>query len=626
MAANDVDFRDVFNSMDTDGSGTLNTQELQKALMGVGLSAESCKEIITEADKDKDDDISLAEFINALNRASKATGSKQLKELAKKQKAKLAQVKGKSGALHTYSHEEVSAFAEHLNHTLGDDPDLTYLLPIDASAGSLDLFEKASDGVLLAKFVNMIEENTIDCRVLNYPKKGGKLSVFQINENLNLAINSCKGIGVRVVAVGAGDITESKKNPTLALGLLWQMVKMHLLSGINLKAHPELIRLLHEGEELSALLALSPEQILLRWMNYHLEQAGHPKRIHNFSGDVKDSEAYTVVMNRIKPNHCDTSALDIPKNKRMKRAQKVLANAENMGVKPFVKAKDIATGNQKLNLAFTADLFNHAPGLDPLEEKELKDMIGMMDDDVGDMREERAFRLWANTLGIPNFYINNLFSDLSDGVALLKMMDAIEPGTVKWRKVAKKPKRVFEKNDNNDYAVVLGGGKPFKFSLIGIGGADITRGNKKLILAIVWQLFRHHAVKFIANLNSSDGKQGKPPTNKEILAQCNEWVEGVGGKRVKSFKDKNISSGRWCIDLVKALDPEVVNEELVTPGNSDDDKMLNARYAISLARAQGCTIFCLPEDIVEVKHKLLLTFAAAVMKVKLSPKKAYQSA
>jgi len=619
MAANDVDFRDVFNSMDTDGSGTLNTQELQEALMGVGLSQESCKEIITEADKNKDDDISLAEFLNALNRASKATGSQQLKELAKKQKAKLAQVKGKSGALHTYSHEEVAAFSEHLNHTLGDDPDLKYLMPIDASPGSLDLFEKASDGVLLAKFVNVIEEGTIDCRVLNYPKKG-KLSVFQVNENLNLAINSCKGIGVRVVAVGAGDITESKKNPTLALGLLWQMVKMHLLSGINLKAHPELIRLLHEGEELADLLALSPEQILLRWMNYHLEQADHPKRIHNFSGDVKDSEAYTIVMNRIKPNHCDTSALDIPKNKKMARAVKVLSNAQNMGINPFIKPKDIASGNQKLNLAFTADLFNHAPGLDPLEEKELKDMIGMMDDDVGDMREERAFRLWANTLGIPDFYINNLFSDLSDGVALLKMMDCIEPGTVKWGKVDKKPKRKFNKNINNNYAIVLGGGKPFKFSLVGIGGADITHKNKKLVLAIVWQLFRHHAVKFIAELN----KDGKQPTDKEILAQCNEWVEGVGGKAAKSFKDKNMSSGKWCIDLVKAIDPEVVNEELVTPGNTDEDKLLNARYAISLARAQGCTIFCLPEDIVDVKSKLLLTFAAAVMKVKLSPRKAYK--
>ena len=33
-------------------------------------------------------------------------------------------------------------------------------------------------------------------------------------------------------------------------------------------------------------MALSPEEILLRWFNYHLEQAGHPRRVHNFSADI----------------------------------------------------------------------------------------------------------------------------------------------------------------------------------------------------------------------------------------------------------------------------------------------------------------------------------------------------
>ena len=44
--------------------------------------------------------------------------------------------------------------------------------------------------------------------------------------------------------------------------------------------------LLQEGETLEDLMALSPEEILLRWFNYHLEQAGHPRRVHNFSSDI----------------------------------------------------------------------------------------------------------------------------------------------------------------------------------------------------------------------------------------------------------------------------------------------------------------------------------------------------
>ena len=57
----------------------------------------------------------------------------------------------------------------------------------------------------------------------------------------------------------------------------------------------------HAGETLEDLLALSPEEILLRWFNYHLEQAGSSRRVNNFSGDIKDSEAYTILLDQIAP-------------------------------------------------------------------------------------------------------------------------------------------------------------------------------------------------------------------------------------------------------------------------------------------------------------------------------------
>jgi len=56
---------------------------------------------------------------------------------------------------------------------------------------------------------------------------------------------------------------------------------------------------------------------------------------------------------------------------------------------------------------------------------------------------------------------------------------------------------------------------------------------------------------------------------------------------------------------------------LVTAADNDEDKLLNAKYAISVARKIGCTIFLLPEDIVEVKDKMILTFIAAIMTIGL---------
>lgn len=47
-----------------------------------------------------------------------------------------------------------------------------------------------------------------------------------------------------------------------------------------------LAALLREGETLEDLMKLSPEELLLRWANFHLENAGWQK-INNFSSDIK---------------------------------------------------------------------------------------------------------------------------------------------------------------------------------------------------------------------------------------------------------------------------------------------------------------------------------------------------
>ena len=60
-----------------------------------------------------------------------------------------------------------------------------------------------------------------------------------------------------------------------------------LLSEVNLHSHPGLVHLLLEGETIDDLLKLSPEEILIRWVNYHLRNAGCNRQIANFSSDIK---------------------------------------------------------------------------------------------------------------------------------------------------------------------------------------------------------------------------------------------------------------------------------------------------------------------------------------------------
>ncbi len=61
-------------------------------------------------------------------------------------------------------------------------------------------------------------------------------------------------------------------------------------------------------EGLPDLLALSPEDVLLRWFNHQLRAAGSSRKVRNFGTDVMESESYVVLLNQIAPK---TSGVDM---------------------------------------------------------------------------------------------------------------------------------------------------------------------------------------------------------------------------------------------------------------------------------------------------------------------------
>jgi hypothetical protein len=106
--------------------------------------------------------------------------------------------------------------------------------------------------------------------------RGATLNSFQMTENNNLVITSAKSLGLSVVNIGATDLNEGREH--LILGLIWQVIRKGLLGKIDIKQHPELYRLLEEDETLEQFLRLPPDQILLRWFNYHLKAANWGRR------------------------------------------------------------------------------------------------------------------------------------------------------------------------------------------------------------------------------------------------------------------------------------------------------------------------------------------------------------
>ena len=56
---------------------------------------------------------------------------------------------------------------------------------------------------------------------------------------------------------------------------------------INLRNCPDLVVLKQEDEELSELLKLPADLLLLRWFNYHLTKAESQRTVNNFHNDVR---------------------------------------------------------------------------------------------------------------------------------------------------------------------------------------------------------------------------------------------------------------------------------------------------------------------------------------------------
>ncbi|XP_070566512.1 plastin-3-like [Ptychodera flava] len=601
------EIRQTFAEFDLDGNGHITTKELGSAFGAVGMNLPGYKlrDIVAEIDRDKNGTIELEEFIAMYSdMKSKEVAQTFRQAITKKEgiEAKGGTSEASSeGTTHSVSEEEKVAFVEYINSNLGDDPDLKNKLPLDPKSDAL--FKSGNDGILLCKLINLSVPDTIDERAIN---KGSKLNVYLKHENHTLALNSASSIGCNIVNIGPDDLMRGTEH--LMLGLLWQIIRVGLFAKIDLQHNPGLFRLLQEGEDPEQLLKVSPEDLLIRWVNYQMEQAGHPRRIHNFSSDIKDSEVYTYLLNQIAPAGSGVDISPMQESDHHRRAERVLDNADKIGCRQFVQASDIVSGNPKLNMAFVANLFNMYPNLKAPEEGEGEDF-----ERFEETREEKTFRNWMNSLGV-NPYVQYMYNDLCDGLVILQLYDQVQPGSVNWQKVNKPPwpkigGGKMKKIENCNYCVDIGSG--MRFSLVGIGGNDIHDGVETLTLAIVWQLMRAYTLRILQQLSGSN----QPITDDKVVEWCNNKLkQAKKTSSIRNFQDHSISDSRAVVDLIDSIQPGSINYKNFRENPStDNDKFLNAKYAISMARKIGAPVYALPEDLVEVKPKMVMTVFACLM-------------
>uniref|UniRef100_W5LIK7 Plastin 1 (I isoform) n=1 Tax=Astyanax mexicanus TaxID=7994 RepID=W5LIK7_ASTMX len=587
------DLREAFNKIDIDNSGFVSDFELQELFREASFSLPGYKvreiaEKFVAGDTNKDEKISFEEFVAIYQELR----SKEVRETFRKTISRRDGIHSfggtsgisSEGTQHSYADEEKVAFVNWINKALANDPDCKHLIPMDPTTDSLC----AQFYTLVElKMINLSQPDTIDERVINTKKR----TTFTMTENLILALNSASAIGCTVVNIDSQDMIAG--TPHLVLGLLWQIIKIGLFADIEISRN--------EGQKLTTIQHISQS---CPWGSIHDLQCLF------FS---QDSRAYFHLLDQISPKgdgddemriSIDMSGLNERDDER--RAELMLRQAARLDCRQFVTPQDVVAGNHKLNMAFVANLFNMFPALSRPANNGID--LAMLE---GESREDRTFRNWMNSLGV-NPYVNHLYSDLMDGLIILQLYERIQV-PVDWRKVNRPPYSILGSNmkklENCNYAVELGK-REAKFSLVGIGGENINEGSAMHTLALVWQLMRRYTVKVLADIGHGE------KVNDQIIV---DWVnstlqKGQKDSSIKNFKDKSISTSLPVIDLIDTIAPGAIKSEMVKRGDmSPEDKLNNAKYAISVSRKIGAKVYALPDDLVEVNPKMVMTVFACLM-------------
>ena len=126
---------------------------------------------------------------------------------------------------------------------------------------------------------------------------------------------------------------------------------------------------------------------------------------------------------------------------------------------------------------------------------------------------------------------------------------------------------------------------------------------------------------------------GRPISDMEILKWANATVQKgkPGARTIRSFKDPSISTGIFFLDLLESLRPGIVDPTMIVNVSETGDYeerrqngmfrkliclrrrvlrwgVMIAKLAISIARKMNALIFLVPEDIVDIRSRLVRSF------------------
>uniref|UniRef100_A0A671KK15 Dystonin n=1 Tax=Sinocyclocheilus anshuiensis TaxID=1608454 RepID=A0A671KK15_9TELE len=259
------------------------------------------------------------------------------------------------------------------------------------------------------------------------------------------------------------------------------------------------------------------------------------------SADFSDEEEYSVKSGSVSPAPGDTLPWNLPRHERSKRK--------------------IQGGSV----------------LDPAERAVLRIA------DERDRVQKKTFTKWINQhLLKVRKHVNDLYEDLRDGHNLISLLEVLSGETLPREKGRMRFHRL------QNVQIALDFLKRRQVKLVNIRNDDITDGNPKLTLGLIWTIILHFQISDIHVTGESEDMTAK----ERLLLWSKQMTEGYVGVRCDNFTT-SWRDGRLFNAIIHKYRPDLVDMSKVSTQSSRS----NLEQAFGVAEQLGVARLLDPEDV-----------------------------
>uniref|UniRef100_A0AAV2JR41 Dystonin n=1 Tax=Knipowitschia caucasica TaxID=637954 RepID=A0AAV2JR41_KNICA len=293
------------------------------------------------------------------------------------------------------------------------------------------------------------------------------------------------------------------------------------------------------------------------------------------SADLSDEDEYSVKSGSASPAPGDTLPWNLPRHERSKR--KTLSSILDPAERAVLR---IAVGLVRV-------MAQYAPqGCTFSEEQEYlqayEDVLEKYKDER-DRVQKKTFTKWINQhLMKVRKHINDLYEDLRDGHNLISLLEVLSGDTLP----RERGRMRFHKLQN--VQIALDYLKRRQVKLVNIRNDDITDGNPKLTLGLIWTIILHFQISEIHVTGESEDMTAK----ERLLFWSKQMTEGYVGVRCDNFTT-SWRDGKLFNAIIHKYRPDLVDMSHI----SAQTNRSNLEQAFCVAEQLGVARLLDPEDV-----------------------------